>query len=479
MTMARIDAYLRSLEKFGAQALVLTSNQTVTLKFPGGDRHATQVTPHDQLVAMVREVAPPQALDAIDGSRPARFDVTSAGARFVVSVVPRADRWAVQIETTAAPAPVAPVDEAAPPPTDEMLIERTAHDARGAGRTWLEELVRAARAAGASDLQLVPGSRPLARAGAELVGIGDAAAVDTEQLERELETALPGVLDDSERDPRPRMYVVDGVARCRVHVFRERHGLGAALRMHPIDPPDARRLGVPEGALALAARRRGLVVVASPAGGGRTTTIAAMIDACASRGARVVSIERAIEIVHAHRRGLVSQRVVGEHVGSVGAALEALARDGEDAGVIAAHDLPDAASIGAALELARGGRLVIAGIAAPTAAEAIEHVIAQAGGPRVAAVLAGAVAQVLCKRSTSTGGLIAAFEVLVATEAVLAAVRQNAPFQLASIVETGRGQGMIALASAIAELVRSRAVAADEALAQAPDPQAVRALIGA
>src|SRR6185437_3730308 len=40
MTMARIDAYLRSLEKFGAQALVLTSNQTVTLKFPGGDRHA-------------------------------------------------------------------------------------------------------------------------------------------------------------------------------------------------------------------------------------------------------------------------------------------------------------------------------------------------------------------------------------------------------------------------------------------------------
>src|SRR5215510_9151249 len=139
IAMARIDAYVKSLEKFGAQALVLASNQSVTLRFPGGDRHATQVTPHDQLVAMVREVAPPPALDAIDAGRPARFELAAGAARFVVSVAPRADRWVVQIEAVAAPEP-APSPEpsaaarapAAGEPGDEMLIERTAHDARAA-----------------------------------------------------------------------------------------------------------------------------------------------------------------------------------------------------------------------------------------------------------------------------------------------------------------------------------------------------------
>ena len=43
--MARIDVYLRSIERFGAAGAVLTSGQAVTLRFPTGDRHATQVTP--------------------------------------------------------------------------------------------------------------------------------------------------------------------------------------------------------------------------------------------------------------------------------------------------------------------------------------------------------------------------------------------------------------------------------------------------
>ncbi|HTJ41934.1 MAG TPA: ATPase, T2SS/T4P/T4SS family [Kofleriaceae bacterium] len=462
--MAKIDAYLRSLEKFGARGLVLSSNQSVTLRFPGGDRHATQVTPHDQLVALVREVAPPDALAAVDASRPARFEVTSNGARYTVSVAPRADRWTVQID----PAPAAqPPAEAPAPADDEMLIERTAHDQASRGGSWLDQLIGAARTAGASDLHLVPGTRPMARAGAELVPVGDAAAVDNEQLERELETAMPGILEDHER---VHVHVAAGVARCRVHVYRDRHGIGAALRLHPLDPPDPRRLGLPDAALALASRRRGLVLVASPAGAGRTTTIAAMIEHNASRGVRVVSIERALEIVHGHRRGLVSQRVIGEHAPSIAQALAAIAD--EDAAVIAVHDLPDPASIQAAIDLAQAGRLVIAGVAAATTSDAIERVKA----PRLASALAGATAQVLCRRTGP--GYAAAFEVLAATDAVLAALRQDQAFQLPSIVEAGRGQGMIALAAALADLARSRAVSVEEALAHAPDPHAVRALLG-
>ena len=68
--MSKLDVYLRSIEQFGAAGAMLTSGQAVTLRFPTGDRHATQVTPHDQLVVLVREVAPPAALDQIDKQPP-------------------------------------------------------------------------------------------------------------------------------------------------------------------------------------------------------------------------------------------------------------------------------------------------------------------------------------------------------------------------------------------------------------------------
>lgn len=96
--MGRIDVYLRSIERFGAAGAVLTSGQAVMLRFPTGDRHATQVTPHDQLVALIRECAPPPALGQIDANRPARFEIDSGAMRYAISVAPRPNAWQVVIE---------------------------------------------------------------------------------------------------------------------------------------------------------------------------------------------------------------------------------------------------------------------------------------------------------------------------------------------------------------------------------------------
>ncbi|HPH67153.1 MAG TPA: hypothetical protein PLF40_15470, partial [Kofleriaceae bacterium] len=84
--MARIDGYLRSIEKFGAAGALLASGQAVTLRFPGGDRQATQITPHGQLVAMVREVASIDALASLDASRPTKFEFVSAGVAYTAHV---------------------------------------------------------------------------------------------------------------------------------------------------------------------------------------------------------------------------------------------------------------------------------------------------------------------------------------------------------------------------------------------------------
>src|SRR5277367_5924261 len=106
-SMAKIDVYLRSIERFGAAGALLSSGQAVTMRFPTGDRHATQVTQHDQLVAIVREVASPAALDQLDKQRAVRFEVDSGGTRYALAVQPKPGAWQVAIEPAAA-APAAP-----------------------------------------------------------------------------------------------------------------------------------------------------------------------------------------------------------------------------------------------------------------------------------------------------------------------------------------------------------------------------------
>src|SRR5258706_15394103 len=103
--MAKIDVYLKSIERFGAAGAILTSGQAVTLRFPQGDRTATQGTPHDQLVGIVREGAPPVALDQIDKNRVAKFDVDSNGTRYTLSVAPKPGHWQGVVQGPAAAAP--------------------------------------------------------------------------------------------------------------------------------------------------------------------------------------------------------------------------------------------------------------------------------------------------------------------------------------------------------------------------------------
>src|SRR5512143_1567363 len=109
--MARIDVYLRSIERFGAAGAILTSGQAVTLRFPTGDRHATQVTHHDALVALVREIAPPIALDMIDRGQSSSFDIDSGNTSYTLTVNPQRGAWQVIIEPAMPPQPSAP-----PPP---------------------------------------------------------------------------------------------------------------------------------------------------------------------------------------------------------------------------------------------------------------------------------------------------------------------------------------------------------------------------
>jgi twitching motility protein PilT len=385
--MARIDVYVRSIRQLGAQGAVLISGQAVTLRFPTGDRHATQITGHEQLVALVREIAPPPALEQIDRSRPASFEVEAGNARWTIQVSPRPGSWHVAIDPADAPAasssasPVArpPVRQqtvapAAPEATD-MAIERGQYAPPAVGPTtnasvMLDQLTTRARAASATDVYLCAGSPAFQRIAGELAATADRAPIDGDALARELGLVAPNDARGAWTERGIAMFAYgDGAGRVRVTLSRDHRGPGATLRLLPAEAPTLAALGLDGVSDWL--RDRGLILVAGPSGVGKTTTLAALVRALGERHRRVVTLEDPIEIVHVS--GWVSQRAIGEHVPSVGDGVAAAMHEGADAiAVGAVHTAGDAAAV---IEAVAGGHLVLTTLAVPRTGVAIDRLI--------------------------------------------------------------------------------------------------------
>jgi len=391
--MPKIDVFLRSIERFSAAGAVLISGQAVTLKFPAGDRNATQVVAHDQLVMLVREIAPPASLDQIDGNKPSRFDYESNGIRYTISIAPKPGTWQVTIDGPAAAAPVpaaisvgsAPVRAIRPASSPavidggDLAIERgqyagaptTTTAPATSGSSFLDALTHAARSQRASDLYLAPGVAPLVRAGGEL-RVLERGLSDAETLSRELGSVAPAEERNAWTELGTATFVYgDGVGRVRVTLSRDQLGPGASLRMLVAEPPALDRIGLPPEVPGWL-DQRGLVVVAGIAGSGKTTALAALVRYLGEHGRRVVTLEHPIELVHAPGPW-ISQREIGRHVASVGAGVAAAMREGAD--VIVVGKVASSEDAIAVTEAVAGGHLVLSTMAIGQAGDVLSHLV--------------------------------------------------------------------------------------------------------
>lgn len=404
--MSRIDVYLRSIEKHGATGALLASGQAVTLRFPAGDRHSTQVTPHGQLVLTVREVAPQAVFEQIDQGRPGRFDLESGGNRYAVSVIPRGGAWQIAIDAASPgaeggrelpaaaagtgpatalspPAPVAapPVAAAArvraatpPPVLAGPALDRGLLEGGPPGGATLDQLTRAARAAGASDLYLSAGAVAVHRIAGEVVSAGTG-VIDGDLIARELGAVAPAEARAAWNEKGTAMFAYgDGAGRVRVTLARDHRGPSAALRLLPGDPPALIQLGLGEAGAAVEGwlGRRGLIVIAGPSGCGKSVTLGSLVRALGERRRRVVTIEDPIELVHAS--AWISQRAVGEHVASVSAGVACAMNEGADA--IAIGRVSSEGTARGVVEAVSGGHLVLTTAVAPVAGVALDRMIA-------------------------------------------------------------------------------------------------------
>jgi len=273
-------------------------------------------------------------------------------------------------------------------------------------------------------------------------------------------------------------YSVPGVARFRVNVLRQRGAVSLVLRAIPMVIPTFEQLGLPEVCKTLATKPRGLVLVTGPTGSGKSTTLAAMVDLFnAHEYGHILTMEDPIEFLHKDKKCYINQREIGTDTQDFTQALRRALR--QDPDVILVGEMRDLESISLAVTAAETGHLVFATLHTTSAAKSIDRIVGVFPPDQqtlvrmqLAGTLQGIVSQTLLPKIG--GGRIAALEILVATDAVRAMIRENKLSQVPSAMQTGKKFGMQMLEDHMNELVAAKLVKAEDAMAKANMPEMIR-----
>jgi twitching motility protein PilT len=271
-------------------------------------------------------------------------------------------------------------------------------------------------------------------------------------------------------------------ARLRGSAFTQRGETALALRMIPSRVPSFAELDLPPTAEWLANLPRGFVLVTGPTGSGKSTTLASIIDRInETRACHILTIEDPVEYVHHHKLAAVTQREVGMDSPSFDRALRSALR--EDPDVLLIGEMRDIESIQIALTMAETGHLVFATLHTNDAPQAIDRIIdvfpawrQEQTRVQLAASLGAILAQRLVPKVG--GGMVAAFEVLIATNPVRNLIREGRSNQLQNIMTTNQKEGMRPLELSLAELIVAGSITYEDALEVSAHPKELARAIG-
>jgi twitching motility protein PilT len=348
-------------------------------------------------------------------------------------------------------------------------------------RALLQEMIERE----ASDLHITAGERPKLRVDGDITNssvehvltpkdtLQLAYSVLTEQQKKRFE--FEDELDFS--------FGIQNLARFRGNVFKQRGCVAMVLRMIPFSVRTFEDLGLPPVTAKLAERPRGLILVTGPTGSGKSTTLAAMLDKInKERKSHIITVEDPIEFIHRHQGCIVNQREIGTDTKSFAAALKYALR--EDPDVILVGEMRDLETIAAALTIAETGHLVLATLHTNSAAESINRIIdvfPASQQPQVRAqlafVLEGVLTQCLLQRSRGKGRVMAC-EIMVATPAIRALIRDDKVHQIYSALQSGKKHGMQTMVDSLYQMYMNREVTKDECLRVAADANEFLRAIG-
>jgi twitching motility protein PilT len=335
----------------------------------------------------------------------------------------------------------------------------------------LNTLLRLVAEKEGSDLHLKVGSPPKVRIDGLLYPIEGEEPMRPDQTE----AIARSIMNDErwqrflEKNEADLAYGLQGVARFRVNVFRQRSSISLVMRLVRIGSPSMDELGLPSIVEQLADQPRGLVLVTGPTGSGKTTTLAAMIDRInALRPCHIVTIEDPIEVVHPDQEASVAQREVGVDTDSFITAMRAAMR--QDPDVILIGEMRDTETVQAALAAAETGHLVLSTLHTIDATETVNRIVdffPPFQQQQVRVTLAGALRGILGQRllPRKGGGRIPAMEVMINNGRTAERILEpNRTHEIAQIVAEGAFYGMQTFDQSLLDLVRRDLVETSDAL---------------
>jgi twitching motility protein PilT len=333
----------------------------------------------------------------------------------------------------------------------------------------IDSLFMMMREHGASDLHLTSGSPPIFRLHGEITRLNGKALPN-----EELTAILYEILSEKQRiDFETRRdldfaYEIPDIARFRCNLFMQHKGIAAAFRIIPANIMTADDLDLPEGVRKLTQLKKGLVLVTGPTGSGKSTTLAAMIDLINStRKEHILTLEDPLEFIHESKQSLLNQRQIGEHSDSFAAALRAALR--EDPDVILLGEMRDLETISLAMTAAETGHLVFGTLHTSSAAKTINRIIdafPSDGQEQVRSMLSESLKGVVCQQLLKCAdgkGRVAAMEIMVGTPAISNLIREGKTFQIPSIIQTAKKDGMQLMDQNILDLMKMKRVTPEEA----------------
>ena len=465
--MAAIDRLLEAALKNQVDLVLLEAGRLPRFRRGGEEHEVTQAALDGAAIdRLLAEIAPLGRMPPAQPGTRCEFDHALGGAHFHFACLAGPLGWTV----SASPKAGAPRGAPAAAPAER-------------GRRPLpaaEALLRSMVELGASDLHLAAWQSPRLRIHGELAVLELFEPPTSTRLKELLyEIAPERAREEFEARSRALFaHEIPDFARFRVTLLRDHQGVGAAIRHVPWRPASAEELELPALARRFAEAARGLVLLAGPPGSGRSSSLAALVALAAERrSGHLVTIERPIEQAIVSERSLVRQIEVPAHAPSAREAVEATR--GADVDVVALADPCEPEALAAAVARAEAGALVLAVVDAGGLAGAIERAVAALApgsggraGERLAAALAGVVAQKLVRRAGG-GGRAPVWELAPATPPLAAAIAQGELWRLPAALAAAHDAGARAEVESLADLVAFRVVEAEDAARVAADPAAL------
>ena len=345
-------------------------------------------------------------------------------------------------------------------------------------RFLLEDMIHR----GASDLHITVGAPPVFRLDGSLHKM--AADLVTEDSAKRFAYSI---MTEKQKQQFEENWEIDlsfgvkGLSRFRCNVFLQRGSVALAVRAVPFKIHTLEELGIPPKVSEFSDYPRGLILICGPTGSGKSTTLAAIIDKInRERHEHILTVEDPIEFVHRHKNCIVNQREVHSDTLSFSRALKYALR--EDPDIVLIGEMRDLETISSALTIAETGHLAFATLHTNSASETINRIIDvfptnQQTQVRVqlSFVLQAVLVQTLVPKVG--GGRIVCTELMIATPAIRAQIRDDKVHQLYSTIQSGGKYGMQTMNMSLAERYLDGVITLEDCMGRSPDPQELNDII--